>query len=104
LLCGKTQELQARLHLETARQALREGRFPEAEAAARQAGTFLKSTKLHILLAGLRFSPHLLRSAYRVYERFLERRRSRRLARFRANWNGAPGPPKYNAMAGAVDK
>src|SRR5260221_1550083 len=46
LLCDKTQELQARLHLETARQALREGRFFEAEAAARQAGSFLKSTKL----------------------------------------------------------
>jgi len=104
LLCSKTQELQARLHLETARQALREGRFFEAEAAARQAGSFLKSTKLHILLAGLRFSPNLLRSAYSVYEQFLQRRRSRRLTRFRSNWTGAPGPPKYNAVAGAVEK
>jgi hypothetical protein len=85
LLCDKTQELQARLHMESARQALREGRFAEALAAARQARGFLKSTKLGILVVGLRFSPNLLRSAYCLYEQFLHRRRNRRLARFRAS-------------------
>ena len=103
LLCGKTQELQARLHLETARQALREGRFSEAEAAARQAASFLKSTKLHILLAGLRFSPNLLRSAYRAYEQFLERRRSRRLVRFRRTLSSAAGASGYKATVGDIE-
>jgi hypothetical protein len=102
LLCGKTQELQARLHLETARQALREGRFPEAEAAARQAGSFLKSAKLRILLAGLRCSPKLLRSGYRLYEQFLERRQSRRLARFRGKLSSVPDASGYKATVGAI--
>lgn len=83
LLCDKTQELQARLHIETAKQALREGRFAEALAAARQAHSFLKGGKPALLVAGLRYFPKVLRSAYCVYEQFLERRQDRRLRRFR---------------------
>jgi len=91
LLCDKTHELQARLHTEKARQALREGRFPEAQAAALQANSFLRSTKLRFLLVGLRWSPNLLRSAYCVYEQILQSQRNRRGARFRASGNGAAG-------------
>jgi cellulose synthase/poly-beta-1,6-N-acetylglucosamine synthase-like glycosyltransferase len=89
LLCDKTQELQARLRMETARQALRQGRFAEALAAAREAKSSLKSTKLTMIVAGLRFFPNGLRSAYCVYERFLEGRQNRRQARFRARLNEA---------------
>jgi hypothetical protein len=84
LLCIKTQELQARLHLASAKQALRQGRFEEAQTAARQANSFLKSSKLSILVSGLRFFPHAVRSGYCVYEQFLEKREKRRLNRFRA--------------------
>jgi hypothetical protein len=91
LLGDKTEELQARLCMETARQALRQGRFAEALAAARQANRSRSSTKLKMVVVGLRFFPNLLRSAYCVYEQFLESRRNRRLVRFRASLNEAAG-------------
>jgi GT2 family glycosyltransferase len=85
LLCEKTRELEARLRLETARQALRQGRFPEALAAAREANTFLKSSKLSILVAGLRWFPRLMQSAYCLYEQSLEKNEKRRQDRFRVS-------------------
>jgi glycosyltransferase involved in cell wall biosynthesis len=95
LLCDKTQELQARLRMETARLALRQGHFAEALAAARQANGSLSSSKLKMVVVGLRFFPSLLRWAHGVYEQFLESRRNRRLVRFRA---------RLNKTAGAVEK
>jgi len=103
LLCDKTQELRARLHLETAKQTLREGRFAEALEAARQARGFLRSAKLGILVAGLRFSPSLLRSAYCLYERFQHRTHGQRFRRYRASPNGSAGKPEYKAVAGAAE-
>jgi len=87
--------LQARLRMEAARQALRQGHFAEALAAARQASSSLSSSKLKMVVVGLRFFPKLLRWAHGVYEQFLEDRRNRRLVRFRA---------RLNKAAGAVEK
>ena len=84
LLCGKTQELQARLHQETAKQELRRGRYAEALAAARLANHYLKSAKLGLLMAGLRVFPGALRSGYCLYEQLLEKREKRRQVRFQA--------------------
>jgi glycosyltransferase involved in cell wall biosynthesis len=108
LLCRKTQEIQSRLHTEIAREALRQGRFPEAFAAAKLANTFQRSAKLAVVLAGLRWFPNLLRSFYCLYEKWLQRGQTRRQARFQAGWNGTPErKPRVDAtekvIAGQVE-
>jgi hypothetical protein len=91
LLCDKTQELQARLLTETAKQALRERRFSDALAAARQAHRLHKGSKVSILVAGLRFTPNLLRSAYCLYEQFQHRKANLQMSHFRAGVSDAAG-------------
>jgi hypothetical protein len=87
LLCDKTQELQARLQVEAAKAALRQGQYQEALKAAREANGVLKSAKLSMAVAGLRLFPNLLRFAYRAYERVQQRRQNRRAVRYRADAN-----------------
>ncbi len=100
LLCDKTQELQARLQLKLAKQALREGRFADALAAARRAEVILKSTKISFVIAGLRVAPRSLRAAFSAYEGWQERKQHRRQARLLAENN----KPAYRAAMEVAKK
>ena len=86
LLCEKTQEVQSRLHVDAAKESLRQGRFPDALAAAKQAKLAGGGAKISLVIAGLRFLPHTFRAAFCVYDRYLQRQERRRLARFRGQY------------------
>ena len=103
LLCDKTQEVQSRLQMETAKEALRQGQFAEALAAATQANLTLKSAKLSVVIAGLRIFPSAVQAMYGTYERLLERATNRRMARFRSNVYRAADKPGSQAFAGLAN-
>lgn len=102
LVCDKTQQLQARLLTDTVKESLRRGRFPEALAAATQANVALKSAKLSLVAAGLRFFPHALRAAFCAYERFQEQTQLKSQKRFLRELGGA-NPNGPGAAAVVVD-
>ncbi len=104
LLCDKTQELQAILQISAAKEALRASRFPEALASAQQANRTLKSSKLSVVILGLRFFPRAFGAAYGAYERLLARKESRRVVRFKTDQTTASSKPGYEVFAGFVEK
>jgi glycosyltransferase involved in cell wall biosynthesis len=82
LLCNKTQQISARLQTDAAKEHLRAGRYLEALESVKNANTVLKSSKLAVLQAGLRYCPRIVRAFVVASERWRERKQQRRQQRF----------------------
>ena len=104
LLNLKIGDMETRLQIGIAKDSLLRDQFPEALAAVQKANVILRSRKLSMAAAGLKFFPRFFARSYRWYSQYLGQREAARLERFRQEQNGSPHSIGYEAFAGAASE